>query len=191
MLTSILPSDFHDPEILPPSAVPTEGEEGKYTGIYSVIIALISLHGGTLNDSKFERYLKRVHLGDNTPVEGYEKPATLIKRMEKDGYIVRIRETGPGGEEDISWTLGSRAKVEIGDAGVRGLTKAVYGDPEDAEGEELERKITRSLGVGERPSDRKKQAEAGAERKKRGRPRRDQQNGDGEDDEEDDGSDDE
>lgn len=171
--------------------MPTEGAEGQYTGIYSVIVALISLHGGSLNDSKFERYLKRLHLEDNTPIEGYEKPAALMKRMEKDGYIVRIKETGPGGEEDVSWILGSRAKVEIGDSGVRGLTKAVYGDPEDAEGEDLERRIARSLGVGERLSDRQKQAEAGAEQKKRGRPRRDEQNGADEDDEEDDGSDDE
>lgn len=132
--------------------------------------------------------MKRVHLEDSTPIEGYEKPAALIKRMEKDGYIVRIKETGPGGEEDISWIVGPRGKVEVGDNGVRGLTKAVYGDPEDPE--DLERRIARSLGVGERPFERQKQqAEAG--KKKRGRPSRDEQNGEDEDEDEDDGSDDE
>lgn len=196
VLTSILPSEFHHPEILPPSAVPTESEEGKYTGIYSVIVTLISLSGGSLNDSKLDRYMKRMHLEDNTPLEGYEKPAALLKRMEKDGYIVRVKETGPGGEEDISWILGSRAKVEIGDAGVSGLTKAVYGDLDDAASEDLERRIARSLGVGERPMDRlRQQADSGvgadAERKKRGRPRKDVQNGDGESGDEDAGSDDE
>lgn len=190
MLTSILPSAFHHPDILPPSAVPTEGEEGKYTGIYSVIVALISLSGGQLNDSKLERYMKRVHLEDSTPVEGYEKPAMLMKRMEKDGYIVRIRETGPGGEEDVCWILGPRAKVEIGDAGVRGLTSCVYGDPEGAEAEDLERRIARSLGVGERPGDLQRQTQGGAEKKKRGRPRKDEQLEDENDDEDDDGSDD-
>lgn len=169
---------------MPPSAVPTESEEGTYTGIYSVIVALISLHGGSLNDSKLERYMQRVHLDDNTPVEGYEKPALLIKRMERDGYIVRVKEAGPGGEEDVSWILGPRAKVEIGDDGVRGLTKCVYGQPEGTEGEDLERRIARSLGVGERPGDRQKQADAGAEKKRRGRPRRGEEQ-DAEDEDED------
>jgi len=182
VLTSILPSELHDPNILPPAAIPTESEEGVYTGIYSVIVALISLSGGTLNDSKLERYLKRMHLDDTTPVEGYEKPALLIKRMERDGYIVRVKETGPSGEEDISWILGSRAKVEIGDAGVSGLTKAVYNQPEGNEGEELEKRIARSLSVGDRPADRQRQAEGGAEQKKRGRRRRDEQNGEDDDD---------
>lgn len=196
MLTSILPSDFHHPEILPPSAVPTEGEEGTYTGIYSVIIATISLSGGSLNDSKLERYMKRVHLEDVTPVEGYEKPALLLKRMEREGYLVRVKETGPGGEEDVTWFLGPRAKVEIGDDGVRGLTKVVYNQPEGDEGQELERKIARSLGVGERPEEIRRQAaaaaavEGGAEQKRRGRPRRDEHNND-EDAEEDAESDDE
>jgi melanoma-associated antigen len=154
-----------------------------------VVVSLISLSGGSLNDSKLERYLKRVHLDDSTPVEGYEKPALLIKRMERDGYVVRVKETGPSGEEDISWILGSRAKVEIGDDGVRGLTKCVYNRPEGAEGEELEKRIARSLGVGDRPADRQRQAEVGAEKPKRGRRRRDEKNGD--DDEDDDESDDE
>jgi hypothetical protein len=186
ILTSTLPNELQHPEILPPSAVPTEGEEGIYTGIYTVVVALISLSGGTLNDSKLERYLKRVHLDDETPVEGYDKPALLIKRMEKDGYIVRVKETGPSGEEDITWILGSRAKVEIGDDGVRGLTKAVFNQPEGTEAEELEKRIARSLGVGDRPADRQQQAEAGAEPKRRGRRRRDEQNGDDDDNESDD-----
>jgi hypothetical protein len=175
---------MHHPEILPPAAIPTGAEEGTYTGIYTVVVALISLSGGTLNDSKLERYLKRVHLDDTTPVDGYEKPALLLKRMERDGYVVRIKETGPSGEEDISWILGSRAKVEIGDEGVSGLTKAVYNQPEGAEEEELEKRIARSLGVGDRPADRQRQAEGGAEPRKRGRRRRDEQNGDDDDNDE-------
>ena len=188
MLISTLPAALHDPEILPPAAIPTESEEGTYTGIYTVVVALISLSGGTLNDSKLEHYLKRMHLDDSTPVEGYEKPALLLKRMERDGYVVRIKETGPSGEEDISWILGSRAKVEIGDEGVKGLTKAVYNQLGGAEEEELEKRIARSLGVGDRPADLQRQAEGGAEPRKRGRRRRDEQNGE---DDENDESDDE
>ena len=193
-MTSILPSDFHHPEILPPSAVPTEAEDGTYTGIYSVIVAVISLCGGSLNDSKLERYMKRMRLDDATPVEGYEKPALLIKRMEREGYIVRIKETGPGGEEDVSWILGPRAKVEIGDDGVRGLTKTVFNQPEGDEGQDLEKRIARSLGIGERPDEIRRQAaaaaavEGGAEQKRRRRSRKD---GNDEDCEEDDESDDE
>jgi hypothetical protein len=147
-------------------------------------VALISLSGGTLNDSKLERYLKRVHLDDKTPVDGYEKPALLMKRMEKDGYIVRVKETGPSGEEDITWILGSRAKVEIGDEGVRGLTNAVFNKPEGDEADELEKRIARSLGVGDRPVDRQQQVEGGAEPKKRGRRRRDDADDDAESDDE-------
>jgi hypothetical protein len=166
VLTSILPSDFHHPEILPPSAVPTETEEGTYTGIYSIIVATVSLSGGSLNDSKLERYMKRLRLDDATPVEGYEKPALLLKRMEREGYLV-------------TWFLGPRAKVEIGDDGVRGLTKVVFNQPEGDEATELERKIARSLGVGERPEEIRRQAaaaaavEGGAEQKRRRRTRND------------------
>ena len=106
MLISTLPPELRHQEILPPAAIPTSDDEALYTGIYTVVVALISLSGGTLNDSKMERYLKRVHLDDATPVEGYEKPALLLKRMERDGYIVRIKETGPSGEEAAAHHLG-------------------------------------------------------------------------------------
>lgn len=190
VLTSILPTPFHDPELLPPSAIPTDGEESKYTALYTVIISLIAFSGGSLPDPKLERYMKRMRLEDSTPIEGYEKPAALIKRMERDGYLVRTKETGPGGEEDVSWQVGPRGKVEVGDAGAGGLARTVYGDPGDAEGEDLERRIARSLGIGERPVDRQQmQATGGAEKKKRGRPRREEQ--EDEEDEEEDESDDE
>lgn len=188
VLTSILPTPFHDPEILPPSAIPTDGEESKYTALYTVIVSLISFSGGSLPEPKLERYMKRMRLEDSTPIEGYEKPAALLKRMERDGYLVRTRETGPGGEEDVSWQVGPRGKVEVGDAGARGLARTVYGNPEDAEGEELERRIARSLGIGERAVERSQGAvSGGAEKKKRGRPRREEEQ---EEDEEDEDSDD-
>lgn len=141
--------------------------------------------------------MKRARLDDTTPVEGFEKPAMLMKRMERDGYLVRVRETGPNGEEDVSWILGPRAKVEIGDEGVRGLTKTVYGEPQDADGEELDRRISRSLGVGDRPAElqqqqrQQRQAEGGAEQKRRGRRRKDEEENDDEEEGGNDESDDE
>lgn len=185
-----MPTPFHDPEILPPSRIPTDGEESKYTALYTVIVSLIAFSGGSLPDPKLERYMKRMRLEDNTPIEGYERPAVLLKRMERDGYLVRTRETGPGGEEDVTWQVGPRGKVEVGDAGTRGLARTVYGNPEDAEGDELERRIARSLGIGERPAERRQVAAAGgAEKKKRGRPRKEEQEDD--EDEDDEESDDE
>jgi DNA-binding PadR family transcriptional regulator len=101
-----------------------------------------------------ERYLTKLGMRDNTPVQEYEKTEKLQKRLEKDGYIVRIKESTGTGEDDVYWLVGPRGKIEVGDTGVRGLTKAVYGDLEDEDDEELERKIERSLGIGERPTER-------------------------------------
>ena len=92
---------------------------------------------------------------DNTPVEGYEKTEKLLKRIEREGYLVKIKESaGPGNEEDVFWMVGPRGKVEVGDSGVEGLTREVYGSPEGQESQELGRRIARSLGLGEQNMDR-------------------------------------
>jgi hypothetical protein len=60
--------------------------------------------------------------------------------------------------------------VEVGEDGVRGLTKTVFGTMEtEAEEEELERKIARSLGLGEKPDSRKAAAAPPADSTRRGR----------------------
>ncbi|KAF2717489.1 MAGE-domain-containing protein [Polychaeton citri CBS 116435] len=176
VLTSTLPSEFHDPEIRLPPAAPTSEEDGKYTAIYSVLIALISLSGGQLPDAKLERYLQRLNMQDNTPVSGSEKTEKLFKRLEREQYIVKIKESGGGQEQDIYWVVGSRGKVEVGNDGVRGLVKAVYGVEEDDEVEELEKKLRRSLGI---PDASREVNDAGGaasqpatKQKRRGRPRR-------------------
>lgn len=138
--------------------------------MYTLLISLIVLSRGQLPDAKMERYLRRLGLEDNTPVRGYEKTEKLLKRMERDGYIIRIKESAGNGEEDIYWVVGPRGKVEVGDKGVEGLVKMVYNTETDGEGQkDLERRIARSLGIGESVA-RKEPSDGQA--KKRGRPRR-------------------
>lgn len=182
VLTTILPARFRtaDPGILPPVAAPTSAEEGKYTSIYTLLVSLILLSGGQLPDAKMDRYLRRLGLEDATPVDGFEKTEKLMKRMEKDGYVLKVKENAGNGEEDVYWVVGPRAKVEVGEKGVEGLVKSVYGFGVEAEGdEELERRIKRSLGIGEGVA--RKAVEV--EKKKKGRKRREEQE-DEEDEEE-------
>lgn len=187
VLTSILPPQFRVAEILSPATAGAEGSEGTYTALYTVLVALIMLGGGQIAQAKMERYLRRLGLEDRTPVYGSEKTEKLLKRLEKEGYIQEIREKAVQGEEDVSYIVGPRGKVEVGHRGVEGLVKTVYGEVEGADEEELERRIARSLGVSEGPP---KAAQNGDGRKKRGRPRRDdgdpedhEQSGDEEDEE--------
>ncbi|KAK5173933.1 uncharacterized protein LTR77_002614 [Saxophila tyrrhenica] len=184
VLVSILPARFRrDPDILPPVAAPTSAEEGKYTSVYTMLVSLILLSGGQLPDAKMDRYLRRLGLEDATPVDGYEKTEKLMKRMEKDGYVLKVRENAGNGEEDVSWIVGPRAKVEVGEKGVEGLVKAVYNHEDgNDEQKELERRIARSRGLGEGAA--RKAPQANGEKKKRGRPRRDEHDDDEEDGEE-------
>lgn len=171
VLVNVLPDPFRHPEILQPPAAPTVEEESKYSAVYTTLISLISLSGGQLPDAKLDRYLRRLQMEDNTPLQSHSKTENLLKRLEKDGYIVRIKESTGTGEEDVYWTVGSRGKVEVGDEGVRGLVRAVYGDLNEADEEELERKTLRSLGLGERAVVVAKAKEVVPEKKKRGRRR--------------------
>lgn len=190
ILTSILPSKFRDPAIIQPLAAPTVEEESKYTAIYTVLVSLIRLSGGALPDAKMERSLKRLQMEDETPIVDYEKTEKLMKRLEKDGYVVRVKENTGTGEEDVYWIVGPRGKVEISDDSIRGLTKAVYGDQESQTADdELERKIDRSLGISERLEQINREQPAEKPKKDRRKKRKQQQQE--EDEEEDEDSDDE
>jgi DNA-binding PadR family transcriptional regulator len=88
---------------------------------------------------------------DRTPILEYDRTEKLVKRMERDGYIVKVKESTGTGDDDVYWVVGPRGKVEVGENGVRGLAKTVFGAMEtEEEEEELERKIARSLGLGDR-----------------------------------------
>lgn len=184
VLISILPSKFRDPAIIQPLAAPTVGEESKYTAVYTVLVSLIRLSGGALPDAKMERSLKRLQMEDETPVVDYEKTEKLMKRLEKDGYIVRIKESTGTGEDDIYWTVGPRGKVEVGDDGIRGLTKAVYGEQENQTAEDdLERKLDRSLGISERLEQINREQRVQRPKKADRKKRKDQQQEEDEDEE--------
>ncbi|KAK5108727.1 hypothetical protein LTR62_007874 [Meristemomyces frigidus] len=174
ILISVLPTQFHDSVILPPPAVPSQVEESKYISIYTTLISLISLSGGQLNETKMHRYLRRLQMEDNTPVAGYNKTENLLKRIERENYLVKVKEVVGTGDEDVYWTVGPRGRVEVGDDGVAGLTKAVYGEM-DEEGEaELDRRIARSLALNERvlPSKAREAKDAGGGQKARGRKKK-------------------
>ena len=175
ILTSILPYRFHDPQIISPPAAPTSEEDSKYTSIYTLLISLILLSGGQLPDAKMDRYLRRLGMEDNTPIDGFEKTEKLLKRLEKDGYIVKVRESAGQGEEDVFWVVGPRGKVEVGEKGVQGLVTAVHGELDDEGEDELERRVARSLGLNEPGPKVIGAAQNGEGRKKRGRRRRDEE----------------
>ncbi|KAI9817715.1 MAG: hypothetical protein M1826_001471 [Phylliscum demangeonii] len=141
ILTSILPARYRtDDGIVPPPRVPTAQTEATYVGLYTLIVAVIYLGGGTIAESKLERYLKRTNADHFTPIDKTDK---LLLRMCREGYLVKIKDSG-GGEEVVEYMVGPRGKVEVGTEGVAGLVRSVYGD--DAV-DDLEARVQRSLGL--------------------------------------------
>jgi melanoma-associated antigen len=110
--------------------------------LYSFIIALILLNNGSLPENKLERYLKRANADQWTPIMSTEK---LLQKLAKEGYLEKRRDTSSG-EEVIEWVVGPRGKIEVGERGVQGFVRAVYGGSGEDD-EELERKLQRSLGL--------------------------------------------
>ena len=156
ILTSVLPDEYKsDPSILPPTKAPSEHAEATYTAFYTFIISLVMLNNGALSDAKLERYLKRANADTNTPTTPTEK---MMQRLIKDGYLDRKRDT-TGGEEVIEWVVGPRGKLEVGESGVQGLVRAVYGADQERD-EELERKLQRSLNLKSLPTAGEMEAES-------------------------------
>lgn len=171
ILVTTLPPAYQKPTILLPTKAPSASSESTYTGLYTFIIALILLNGGSLEEGKMDRYLTRMNAEQHTPIERTDR---LLARMIKEGYLVRTREQD-GGEERIEFLVGPRGKVEVGAKGVAGLVREVYGrgglantdgrigDEDEEEGggmtrmeeeqrEIFEGRLRRSLGLRERPS---------------------------------------
>lgn len=144
ILTSTLPAAYRIPAILTPSRIPSTAIESAYTAFYTFVISVISLSPrGMIPEPKLERYLKRVN-ADNHCLGG-EKTEKILKRMEREGYVVKVRERDGGGEESVDYVVGPRGKAEIGENGVAGVVRKVYGK-KDLEAEELEKRLVRSLG---------------------------------------------
>ena len=144
ILTSTLPARYRTPNILTPPQIPTAAAEASYVGLVTFILSLIYLSPSkTISESRLEKHLKRMN-ADNYVLNG-EKTEKVLKRMEKEGYVVKHRERDGGGEETVDYVLGSRGKVEVSEQGVAGLVRKVYGK-KDAEAEELDKRLVRSLG---------------------------------------------
>lgn len=144
VLTSTLPAQYRVSKILVPPRAPSTATEASYTGLYTFIISVICLSPrATIAESRLERYLKRMNAG-NYVLNG-EKTEKVLKRMEREGYIVKVRERDGGGEESIDYVVGPRGKAEIGEKGVAGVVRTVYGK-KDTEADELEKRLVRSLG---------------------------------------------
>ena len=110
--------------------------------------------------------------------------------MEKENYIVKVKESEGGGEQRIEYHIGPRGRVEVGERGVAGLVRGVYGK-KDIEADELERKLVRSLGDAclERKKERRIEVQAdeggeGQERRRNSGRSRGQGGGVGEEEEE-------
>ncbi len=146
ILTSTIPTALRNPNILPPASVPTSASESAYTGLYTFILSLVYLSPGhTIAESRLEKHLKRMN-ADNYVLSG-EKTEKVLKRMEKEGYIVKVRERDGGGEESVDYVVGPRGKAEVGEVGVAGCVRKVFGKV-GMEREELEKRLVRSLGEG-------------------------------------------
>ena len=144
ILTSTLPARYRQPKILSPPQIPSTAAEASYVGLVTFVLSLIYLSPAkTISESRLEKHLKRMN-ADNYVLNG-EKIEKVLKRMEKEGYINKFRERDGGGEETVDYVLGARGKVEVGERGVAGLVRKVYGK-KDAEAEELDRRLVRSLG---------------------------------------------
>ncbi|KAJ5157446.1 uncharacterized protein N7482_008546 [Penicillium canariense] len=157
ILNSTLPAAYRVPSILQPTKAPSTKTESTYTALYSFVVAVISLNGGSLAEQKLLRYLRRMNADDYTPIDRTDR---LLARLCREGYLVRTREMD-GGEEVIEYMVGPRGKMEVGSGGVAGLVREVYGrGVQDADGngetltraereerEEFEVRLRRSLGI--------------------------------------------
>jgi hypothetical protein len=170
VLQNILPKPYRmaadiGPGPHPPEDVPDV--EAAYIGLYTTVIALIAISGGSLPESKLDRQLTRMNAEQSTPVDSTEK---TLARMIKDGYIVKIKDTSSG-EEIVEYIVGPRGRVEVDKHSLADFVRAVYGDGV----ENLEQKIARSFGLGEEDDARLQNGEAAAEPnvgRGPGRPRR-------------------
>jgi hypothetical protein len=169
ILTTILPPAYRQPSIIAPSLIGNSEDEAAYVALCTVIVAYIAMNpGGQVPDYKLARMLKRMNAETNVP--GGMKTEVALARMERQGYIWKIKEN-TGEEETTDWRVGPRGKIEIGNRGIQGFVREVYG--EDAT-EDLEKRLNRSLGIEARivDPDQSPPADDGPVRTQSGRGRR-------------------
>ena len=148
---SILPEAYRSAAIIAPSKLQSAVGEASYTGLYSLIIAIIVLSGGELSDPRLRRHLTRLNAAENMPSMNpndgnvpSEKTELVLQRMIRQGYLVKVAEANPHGDEDsTTWHVGPRGKVEVDNESIAALVRSVYGGSSD----ELEKKLQVSLKV--------------------------------------------
>ncbi|KAL2043231.1 hypothetical protein N7G274_004291 [Stereocaulon virgatum] len=144
ILTSTLPASYRQPKILSPPQIPSTAAESSYVGFVTFVLTLIYLSpSSSISEARLEKHMKRMN-ADNYVLSG-EKTEKVLKRMEREQYIMKVKERDGGGEETVDYVIGPRGKVEVGERGVAGLVRKVYAK-KDAEADELERRLIRSLG---------------------------------------------
>jgi hypothetical protein len=132
---------YRSSEIIPPSKIENPVDEAAYVGIYTFTVTVIALSPqGVLSDHKLRRYLQRVLAEDVTPVG---KTENMILKMIKQGYITKTVERTEN-DESTEYRVGPRGKVEIGNDGIQGLVRHIYGviAPDN-----LDSRLRRSLGI--------------------------------------------
>lgn len=187
VLQTMIPDQYRIPEVIGPSRPLEKNENNRsdaYVGLYTMVIALITIAGGKLPEAKLDRALKRMNAEQTTPVDTKDKTLGL---MSKDGYIVKVRES-TNGDETVDYIVGPRGKVEVGREGFADLIRLIYGNDTDEDPDELEKKIKRTLDIagsrngvvasgagaaGNGPTGDARAPQAGG--RKRGRPRREEE----------------
>ena len=140
MLRNALPDSFRTPATLAPPQAPTSELESVYVGLYTMVIALISLSGGVLSEAKLDRFLKRMNANESTPLDSTEE---MLKRMVKEGYLAKVRDT-TAGDDLVDYHVGPRGKVEVGEEAVASMVRRVYSG---ASLDDLDERLNRSLGI--------------------------------------------
>jgi hypothetical protein len=176
VLQTILPEQYRIPEIVGPSRpIPADeiNREDSYVGLYTMVIALITISGGMMPEGKLDRAFRRMNADQSTPMGTKDKTLAL---MIKDGYIVRVKDNSSG-EETVDYIVGPRGKVEVGRDGFASFVRTMYG--QDGDSEEFEKAIERTLNVADAFNSSGAPVETAAAAsqiagRKRGRPRRDE-----------------
>lgn len=123
ILTTTLPAAYRIPAILPPPRISSATADATYTALYTFLISLVTIAGGSLPEARLGRFLRRTNADTYTPIDRTDR---LLARMCRDGYLVRAREV-EGGEEVVEYLVGPRGKVEVGIGGVARMMGMVYG----------------------------------------------------------------
>jgi hypothetical protein len=157
ILTTILPTEYRTPAIMPPSIIGSSAEEAQYVALCTTIVSIIALsHGGSIPNAKLESHLGRLNIERNMPMD---TTINILKKMSAQGYIYKIVDKS-GDDETTDWVVGPRGQVEIGNGGIQRFVEEVYGGkaPED-----LVEKLQRSLGMelGRVDEDEEQEEEAG------------------------------